>query len=59
MEATKEQGCAKLMIWCGIWDSKIIEPFFFDASVNGENYLHMLQYDMMRMLRANGNHLPI
>jgi transposase len=59
MEATKEQGCAKVMVWCGIWDSKIIGPFFFDATVNGENYLHMLQHEMMRMLQAAGNHLPI
>ena len=58
MEATKEQGCPKLMVWCGIWDSKIIGPFFFDVSVNGENYLHMLQYEMIRMLRAT-DHLPI
>ena len=47
------------MVWCGICDSKIIEPFFFDVSINGENYLHMLHYEMMKMLRATGNHLPI
>jgi len=34
MEVTKEHGYAKLMVWCGIWDSKIIRPFFFDDSVN-------------------------
>jgi len=35
------------------------QTFFYDASVNGENYLHMLQYEMIRMLRATGKHLPI
>lgn len=32
-----------LMVWCGLTSSGLIGPYFFDNSVTGESYLHMLQ----------------
>jgi len=51
MDPAKEQGSAKVMVWCGIWNGQIIGPFFFDHTVNAENYLQMLQTQMMPILQ--------
>lgn len=33
----------KVVVWAGIVKNKIIEPYFFDGNVNGQNYLDFLQ----------------
>ena len=40
--SSKEQGAARVMVWCGLWKDRIIGPYFFDGTVNSENYLEML-----------------
>lgn len=37
-------------VWCGIVDSQIIGPHFFDQSLNGERYLQFLQHDLPGLL---------
>lgn len=47
-----EVAPAKVMAWTGILDTEIIGPFFFDAHVNGETYLEMLNdFVMPELLR--------
>ena len=31
-----------VVAWCGLWYNDILGPLFFDGSVNGENYLQLL-----------------
>ena len=40
-----EQGlhAPQVVVWCGLWARGLIGPFFFDGTVNGENYLGMLK----------------
>jgi hypothetical protein len=35
---SKQQDDERVMVWCGIWGNRIIDPFFFDGSVNGERF---------------------
>ncbi len=39
----KIQGDPRVMVWCGIWNDRIIGPYFFDKSVTGATYLELLQ----------------
>ena len=41
------QGSPKIMVWCAIWNKRLIGPFFFNDSVTGESYLHMLVNDFL------------
>lgn len=41
--ATKTQSSAKLMVWAGIYGTKIIGPFFFHGNVTGKRYSLDLQ----------------
>lgn len=45
-------GEQSVMVWAGIIDENIIGPFFFeDRTVRGENYLEMLQNQIVPALR--------
>lgn len=33
----------RVMVWCGIWDNRIIGPFFFDNTVTSKSYLKLLE----------------
>lgn len=39
----KELNPDKCLVWCSISSNKIIGPYFFDSTVNADNYLEMLQ----------------
>ena len=39
----KQLNPAKVLVWCLISKNKMIDPYFFNCSVNGENYLDMLK----------------
>lgn len=43
MEERNNQGAEKLTVWLGIFGRKIVGPFYFKTSVNGERYFYMLQ----------------
>lgn len=38
-------------VWCGIVDDKILGPHIFDASLNGEKYLHFLKNDLPLLIQ--------
>jgi len=40
---SKAQGDPRVMVWCGIWNDRIIGPYFFDKSVTGATYLELLE----------------
>lgn len=45
-----------LNTWCGVYNGKIIGPYFFDANLNGEIYNHFLNnqfLDLLNVIPAN------
>lgn len=50
----KEQGGRKVMVWCGMFDTELLGPFFFDQTVTGASYLECLQINLMPQLQALG-----
>ena len=58
MNASKQQGGQKVMVWCGLWKAHILGPFFFDEHVTGETYLNMLIDKLMPQLELIGEGLP-
>jgi len=39
-----------LIVWCGILNGNLIDLYFFDENVNGNNYLHFLQQRLLALL---------
>ncbi|XP_047108294.1 uncharacterized protein LOC124777065 [Schistocerca piceifrons] len=39
----REHSLAKVMVWCGIWDTRIIGPFFIYNTLIAPQYLMLLQ----------------
>jgi len=40
----------KVMVWMGVWSGGRVGPFFFDATVTGENYLALLRDNVFPIL---------
>jgi hypothetical protein len=51
---SKEQGTHTLMLWCGLWDTHVIGPFFFENTVHCDNYLKMVGDEMVTELDLIG-----
>ena len=47
----KQNKIPGVTVWGGISSDGIIGPIFFDGTVNGNNYLHMLQTAVVPQLR--------
>ena len=43
MEGARTLDIPRVMVWCGIWGSEIVGPYFFPGTVTGAAYLDMLQ----------------
>src|ERR1700712_925566 len=39
----KKQGRETINVWCGILDTQIIGPYFFEGNMNGEKYFQLLE----------------
>jgi hypothetical protein len=50
VDPCKGAGGGKVMVWCGIWDTRIVGPVFIDGTLNGERYLSMLRDDVLPTL---------
>jgi hypothetical protein len=54
----KGMGEVKVMVWCGIWGTHIIGPYFIHSTLTGERYRVMLEEDVFPNLlspdRATG-----
>jgi hypothetical protein len=46
------------MVWCGIWDNKIVGPVFFDTNMNTEMYPNMPQDTIMPSLLDEDGEFP-
>ncbi|KAJ8947594.1 hypothetical protein NQ318_010106, partial [Aromia moschata] len=46
-EGTTQQNHEKVNVWAGIIEENIIGPFFIDDNLNGENYLALLQNNVV------------
>lgn len=53
--SNKEQGAARVMVWCGLWKDRIIGPYFFHRNVDSETYLTMLGDSLLPTLDAIGS----
>ena len=51
----RRQDVPKVMVWLGVHDERLVGPYFFDNTVNGQTYLEMLRTKMIPDLRASGN----
>lgn len=52
---TRDQYSFKTNVWCGIYKSKIVGPFFFREPLNAQRYLHFLRHQLYDFL----DELPI
>lgn len=58
VDYSKQQGVHKVMVWCGLWKSHVLGPFFFEDHVNGDTYLAMLKDKLMPQLESLGEGIP-
>jgi hypothetical protein len=57
-EPTNVQGGGKVMVWCGIWDTKIIGPIFIDRNLNSETYRSKLEESVMPLILNEVDEFP-
>lgn len=50
MREVQYQGRWSVNVWCGIIGGRIIGPFIFEEPLNGNTYLHFLQYNLPVLL---------
>lgn len=50
----KKQGSFKILVWIGIMDVNITGPFFYESTVNGVNYLVMLNNEVIPVFAQKG-----
>ena len=46
------------MVWCGLWKTYVLGPFFFEDHVNDVTYLDMLKDKLMLQLESFGEGAP-
>lgn len=57
-DPSKMQGAGKVMVWCGIWGTRIIGPFFVKGNMNSDVYLRMLQEEIVPSLLNEDGEFP-
>jgi len=55
---SRMQGAQKLMVWCGIWDTRILGPVFIEGNLTGEKYLNLLKEEVMPSLLTEDGKFP-
>lgn len=58
LNPSKMVGAEKTMVWCGIWQNRIIGPFFIDGNMNAQIYLKMLQERLIPALMNDDGEFP-
>jgi hypothetical protein len=52
-------GGVKVMVWCGIWGTRINGPYFIHGTLTGETYRVMLEEDVfLDLLNPDGDFRP-
>lgn len=54
VEEAHTQYPEKLNVWAGIFNNRVIGPFFIDGSLTGQKYLDLLQNDIIPAIMING-----
>ena len=50
----RHQGAQSVMVWLGLYDQRLVGPYFFQGTVSGESYLELLRERVVPDLRAAG-----
>ncbi|CAF3393782.1 unnamed protein product [Rotaria socialis] len=52
---TEEMNALRITVWAGIWSGGIIGPFFFYGNVTADNYLDMLEENIVPAIEKEMN----
>ena len=58
MDPSRMQGHEKVMVWCGIWNTRVIGPFFIEVNLNTEKYLNSLTEDVIPSIMTEDGEFP-
>ena len=50
----RNQGSQSVMVWLGLYDERLVGPYFFEGTVSGQSYLQLLRDRVVPDLRAAG-----
>uniref|UniRef100_A0A3Q3KZL0 DUF4817 domain-containing protein n=1 Tax=Mastacembelus armatus TaxID=205130 RepID=A0A3Q3KZL0_9TELE len=57
IDPSKTVGTKKVMVWCGIWGTKIVGPFFINGNLKATGYLKLL-HDVFPSLCTEAGTFP-
>ncbi|XP_056409683.1 uncharacterized protein LOC130331736 [Hyla sarda] len=58
IDPSKTVGTQKLMVWCGIWGTKIVGPFFINGNLKATVYAKLLHDDVFPSLCTEAGTFP-
>uniref|UniRef100_A0A669CZ07 DUF4817 domain-containing protein n=1 Tax=Oreochromis niloticus TaxID=8128 RepID=A0A669CZ07_ORENI len=58
MDPSKTVGTTKVMVWCGIWGTTIVGPFFINGNLKAAGYLKLLHDDVFPSLCTEAGTFP-
>ncbi|KAL1281045.1 hypothetical protein QQF64_015645 [Cirrhinus molitorella] len=58
IDPSKTVGTKKVMVWCGIWGTKIVGPFFINGNLKATGYLKLLHDDVFPSLCTEAGTFP-
>ena len=58
MDPSKTVGTTKVMVWCGIWGTTIVGPFFINGNLKATGYLKLLYDDVFPPLCTEAGTFP-
>uniref|UniRef100_A0AAX7TD99 DUF4817 domain-containing protein n=1 Tax=Astatotilapia calliptera TaxID=8154 RepID=A0AAX7TD99_ASTCA len=58
MDPSKTVGMTKVMVWCGIWGTTIVGPFFINGNLKATGYLKLLHDDVFPSLCSEAGTFP-
>uniref|UniRef100_A0A669B5E7 DUF4817 domain-containing protein n=1 Tax=Oreochromis niloticus TaxID=8128 RepID=A0A669B5E7_ORENI len=58
MDHSKTVGTTKVMVWCGIWGTTIVGPFFINGNLKATGYLKLLHDDVFPSLCTEAGTFP-
>ncbi|XP_049937387.1 uncharacterized protein LOC126412052 [Schistocerca serialis cubense] len=58
IDASKTVDSQKVMVWCGLWGTKVAEPFFIDGTLTANGYLRLLNEEVVPSLITEDETFP-
>uniref|UniRef100_A0A803JU31 Tc1-like transposase DDE domain-containing protein n=1 Tax=Xenopus tropicalis TaxID=8364 RepID=A0A803JU31_XENTR len=59
IDPSKTVGRKKLIVWCGIWGTKIVGPFFINGNLKATGYAKLLHDDVFPSLCTEAGTFPV